>query len=390
MIRSVLSYVGSFAGALTRPRPRALILAHARGVSGEAGDRRAALRAALGYLLRAQQQGEDAGMGSYHLDHGWGASYPETTGYAIPTLLAAADLLGVPAYREAAIRAAEWLLTIQRADGGWQGGRVGEGRSSVVFNTAQVVRGMLAAHAHTQRAEFLEAAMRAGGWMAAVQDADGAWRGSNFMGVARVYDTYVDAPLLRLHGLTGSEALRSAALRNLEWVLQQRRTNGWFANADNTIKHNRRPITHTIAYTLDGLVECGVITGDQRFLDAARPAAHLLAERFLAEGRLNGRYDASWAGTEYPLMTGCAQLAIVWSRLDAILPDAGLREARSRIVTYLEKVQRLSDQGPAAIHGAMPGSFPLWGRYEKFAFPNWGTKYFADALLCAEGHPPAH
>lgn len=373
-----------------RPRSRALILAHARGVSGEAGDRRAALRAALGYLLRAQQQGEDAGMGSYHLDHGWGASYPETTGYAIPTLLAAADLLGVPAYREAAIRAAEWLLTIQRADGGWQGGRVGEGRSSVVFNTAQVVRGMLAAHAHTQRAEFLEAAMRAGGWMAAVQDADGAWRGSNFMGVARVYDTYVDAPLLRLHGLTGSEALRSAALRNLEWVLEQRRTNGWFANADNTIKHNRRPITHTIAYTLDGLVECGVITGDQRFLDAAQPAALLLAERFLAEGGLNGRYDADWGGTEYPLMTGCAQLAIVWSRLDAILPDAGLREARSRMVAYLEKVQRLSEHGPAAIHGAMPGSFPLWGRYEKFAFPNWGTKYFADALLCAEGHLPAH
>jgi len=38
--------------------------------------------------------------------------------------------------------------------------------------------------------------------------------------------------------------------------------------------------------------------------------------------------------------------------------------------------------------GALPGSFPLWGRYEKFAFPNWGTKYFVDALLCA-GHDMA-
>ena len=31
--------------------------------------------------------------------------------------------------------------------------------------------------------------------------------------------------------------------------------------------------------------------------------------------------------------------------------------------------------------GAIPGSFPLWGKYEPFAFPNWATKYFADSLM---------
>lgn len=388
MIRSVLAYAKYMTAAMADPTVRAMVLSHAKGTVGGTVDRHAALGAAVGYLLRAQQQGSDVGMGSYHLSKGWGASYPETTGYAIPTLLAASKVLGWSEPRAAAMVAVDWLLTIQRADGGWQGGRVGEGRPSIVFNTAQVVRGLLAAHTVTQRTDLLEAALRAGRWIASVQDADGAWRTSNFMGAARVYDTYVDAPLLWLHALTGEEDLRSAALRNLEWVIQQRQENGWFANADNTLKHNGRPITHTIAYTLDGLIECSTRSGDDRYLKAARSAALILAEDFLINGRLNGRYDATWRGTEHPIMTGCAQLAIVWSRLYAISADDRFHEAHERMVAFLVSVQRLSDQGPSAVHGALPGSFPLWGRYEKFAFPNWGTKYFADALLCAEGHPP--
>jgi hypothetical protein len=31
--------------------------------------------------------------------------------------------------------------------------------------------------------------------------------------------------------------------------------------------------------------------------------------------------------------------------------------------------------------GALPGSYPVWGRYEPFGFPNWATKFFADSLL---------
>lgn len=389
MIPSALTYARYLIATMADPSARALLLAHARGIESNTKDHRIALGAAVDYLLTGQDQGSDAGMGSYHLNKGWGASYPETTGYAIPTLIAASGPLQRPDLCQAAIRAAEWLLAIQHADGGWQGGRVGEGRPSIVFNTAQVVRGMLATHRITQRPEFLEAAVRAGLWMAKVQDGDGAWRGSNFMGVGRVYDTYVDAPLLQLYECTGAVELRTAALLNLDWVLSQRHANGWFANADNTTRHNDRPITHTIAYTLDGLIECGVRTSNGRYTEAARPAARRLAEMFLVQNRLHGRYDATWRGSEHPLMTGCAQLAIVWSRLDAIEPDSVLGEARDRMVVYLMGVQDLSRKGPESVHGAMPGSFPLWGRYEKFAFPNWGTKYFADALLCADGRSMA-
>jgi len=389
MIRSALAYTKYMAAALADPTARALVLAHRSGVVDGALDRMDALRKAITYLLHAQRNGSDDGMGSYHLVHGWGASYPETTGYALPTLIAAADLLQWNEAREAAVKAGEWLLSIQRADGGWQGGRVGEGRPSIVFNTAQVIRGMLAVHALTGEQRYREAALRAGHWIVSVQDADGAWRGANFMSTARVYDTYVDAPLLQLSAQTGDDTLRAAALRNLQWVSAQQKPNGWFANADNTIRHNDRPITHTIAYTLDGLLECARILGDDQLARSAMMAAGALADRYLSTGRFHGRYDAAWNGSEHPLMTGCAQMTIVWIRLPAMTKEDRFAEAASRMLAFLGAVQRLGEAGPVDARGAMPGSFPLWGRYEKFAFPNWGTKYFADALLCAEGHPPA-
>ena len=385
MIRSAVEYGRSFLHGLADADSRNLLKSHLRpfGV-GEPRDRKTALSDAIAYLLRAQKRNDDAGMGSFHLMMGWGASYPETTGYAVPTLIAAGKQLGIQEPLDAAVQASEWLLTIQRPDGGWQGGRVGEGRPSIVFNTAQVVRGMLAVHELTSDERFLSAAVRAARWMASVQDGDGAWRSSNFLGVGRVYDTYVDAPLLRVHALTGDPALKQAAVRNLDWVLEQRTENGWFLNADNTVKHNDRPITHTIAYTLDGLLECAVILDRADLAEAGTAASRALLDKFLADEALNGRYDAAWKGSEHPLMTGCAQLAITWAKVFDRSGEPRFRKGLLRMVDALTVVQAASAKGPSDIHGAMPGSYPLWGRYEKFAFPNWATKYFADALLCAE------
>lgn len=345
---------------------------------------RSGLALALDQVLRAQRHGRDGGIGSYHLVDGWGASYPETTGYLIPTLLLAGDRCASPAAVEGATKAVEWLLRIQRPDGGWQGGRVDMDRPSIVFNTAQVVRGLLAMHQRTPDARLLEAAVRAGTWMVQAQEVDGAWRTHNFLGVARVYDTYVDAPLLELYTVTGDARYRAAAEKNLAWVLGRQKASGWFADADNTLHRNDRPITHTIAYTIDGLVACGAALSSSALIAAARRAADPLLEIFLREGRLHGRYDERWQGSEAAITTGCAQLAIAWRRLHVRTGEQRYAEGALRMVSWLLGVQRVCLSGPEAVRGALPGSFPVWGRYEKFAFPNWATKYLMDALLAVE------
>lgn len=366
-------------------RSRALLMAHLKPFDSSVEvDRKAAMKVAAEYMLRAQSRGSDAGMGSFHLTQGWGASYPETTGYAIPSLFEVANALEWPAPRDSAIHAADWLLTIQHPDGGWQGGRAGEGRPSIVFNTAQVIRGMLAAYSHTKDERYLLAAQRAALWIVSVQDPDGAWRSSNFLGVARVYDTYVDAPLLRVHEITGNSPLKLSAEKNLRWVLQQQHANGWFANCDNTVRHNDRPITHTIAYTIDGLLECDIMLPDPGFGTAGSRASRELLHQFLSNDTLHGRYDEQWRGSEYPLMTGCAQLAITWASLFERTGEEQFREGAIKMTNALAAVQQASCVGPEEQHGAMPGSYPLWGRYEKFAFPNWATKYYIDALLAVD------
>ena len=384
---SLLAYGRCFTLALARSESRGLLLAQCARIPSLVPSRTeilAGLHAAADYLVRAQDAGPDNGFGSYHLVDGWGASYPETTGYALPTLLALSGRLERPDLFQRTVSAANWLLDVQHADGGWAGGRIGEGRPSIVFNSAQVIRGLLAVHQRTGDAALLEAATRAGRWIVSAQGSDGAWRTHNFLGVERTYDTYVDAPLLSLHQATGDPLFKEAALRHLERTLTHQHPNGWFANADNTIAHNDRPITHTVAYVLDGLIECGERLGDTRWIDAAERPARVLLDLFLREGRLHGRYDARWCGTELPLTTGGAQLAIIWSRLHTAGRKGAFREGSLRMAGWLRAVQRTSDIGPKASRGAVSGSFPIWGRYEKFAFPNWATKYTADALLCAD------
>ena len=390
MIATLFDYGRCFTAALTDPRQRALLRLHRTRPLAVPGDRDEALRAAVQWLFLAQDRPGDGGFASFHLRTGWGTSYPETSGYIIPTLLAAADHLSMPEARDRAMRAAGWLLRIELPEGGWQGGRIGEDRPMVVFNTAQVIRGLLAVHHLDRDQRMLDACVRAADRILACQSRDGAWRNSNHLGAARVYDSYVSAPLLALHRTTGDERYKRAAMINLEWVLAQQWANGWFDNCDNTRRHNDRPITHTIGYTIDGLIECSAHVRHDVLIGRAARAADALLERFMQSGWLHGRYDEHWNGSEHAGISGCAQLANCWGWLHRITGEERYRAGLDRMLDLLIAIQRRGFSGPADSHGALPGSYPLWGRYEKFAFPNWGVKFFADALLNAAGRSPVH
>ena len=63
------------------------------------------LLAAARWLERAQDAVQDGGVaGRYRLDTGWTSSYPETTGYLIPTFLALSEEPGSEAFRARARR----------------------------------------------------------------------------------------------------------------------------------------------------------------------------------------------------------------------------------------------------------------------------------------------
>jgi len=348
-------------------------------------DKKIALERATDWLITSQKANTDGGMGSFHLVNKWSASYPETTGYIIPTLINYGKKNNQHAATDSAIRAADFLIKIQKESGGWQGGRIGENKPEIVFNTGQVIRGMIAAYQVSDDKKYLRSAVKAGRWLSDIIHPEGFWQTHALMDRARVYDTFVDVPLLQLYELTGEDHLRKTATRNLDWVVDHKmQKNGWFEDCDNTIKRNDRPILHTIAYTLDGLIDSGLILKEEKYIEAAVPGAVKLRELFLSQGFLHGRYDRNWKGSEFLLCTGSAQMAIVWLKLfHETEDDAYLLAARGMINMLIFIQSRNFPEKPETL-GAIPGSFPIWGRYEPFAFPNWATKFFCDALLLEE------
>jgi len=342
------------------------------------------LRAAIDWLARAQdvRRGKpDAGgvSAGWSFEDGWLPSYPETSGYIVETFVAASDALDRPELLDRAHRIIDWELAIQQPDGAFPGHFGEPGSRPVVFNTGQIMHGMLAGYLQLHRAECLEAAVRAGHWLARAQDEDGCWRRFEHRDAVHTYNTRATWALAATALIAGEPAQKAAALRNLDWALAQQRDNGWFANT--AFVPDRPPFTHTIAYAIRGFLECGVLLGSERYVDAALRAARALAKAQRDDGWLAGTYDADWApAATYCCLTGVAQMAIDWMRCGQVTGSSELSRHALRGLSFLKRRQRLADRDDAA-RGAIAGSSPIWGGYSRFEFPNWATKFFADALM---------
>ena len=344
---------------------------------------RSALEQALHWLTVAQDRVGTGGVGSYEF-YGWTQGYPEVTGYIIPSIWDCRAALGRGKLAERALRMADWELRIQKQDGGWEGGVEGQNQPPIVFNTGQVVRGLLRTHQETGDGRYLEAAVRAGDWIVKHQEPDGSWTRANHMQIKRVYDSYVSAPLARLAQVTGVEAYERAAIRNCEFVLRQQRENGWFDNCDNSPYFNDQPITHTLGYTIDGLLETGALLGREDFVAAGRKAADALMRRVSPSGLLLGRFDDAWRPrVSWACLTGCAQIGIIMMKLYTDSGEERYVDTARRLTDFLIYVQQLNAVGHCR-SGALPGSYPIWGPYAPFKYPCWATKYLVDLLLLVE------
>ena len=342
---------------------------------------------AIDWLCRAHDAAGRRGVAAgYYPSHGgWLDPYPETTGYIIPTFLHAASTLERPDLVDRALAMGEWEIEEQLPDGAVRGG-VGLSGPPIVFNTGQVMLGWLALHSVTAEARFLEAAHRAGAWLRDVQDSDGAWRRHTHEGLPHAYHTRVAWPILATADATGDSNLRRAGQRHLEWVLEQAEEDGWIRHMGFTEKVP--PLTHTIAYTLRGAVESLPFLPEEvatPVLDlAARASEALVALVHEGQGRrvvLAGQLRRPWLpAARYGCVTGNAQLALAFIRLGSFRAIAGLESAAGILIDDVCARQIPEGEVPE-MRGAVPGSFPCWGAYNPLSFPNWATKFFADALL---------
>jgi hypothetical protein len=346
---------------------------------------RAAAHRAARWLVRSQERGGGAGGSSafYMPLRGWAPPYPETTGYIVPTLWRASDAFAEPALARAAEGMAAWLLTLQAQAGWFPGGTLGRRseRRPSVFNTGQILFGLLEAEARTGEAAYGAAARRAIDWLVRTEGADGRWReGAYRPGPQPSYYAHVCWPMAAYVARHGGEDLRRAVVRALDAILEDRTPQGTFRHWG--FSPGRPAFTHTIAYTLLGLVESA------RLLDRWEPYGRLAAEsaerllrRFEVRKRLAGAYDEDWSGTFwYACLTGHCQVASTWLALHDRLGDPRYLSGAIKVVEHV--LSRQSSGGMwRETAGAIAGSSPPWGRYMAFRYPNWAAKFFIDAAL---------
>lgn len=355
-----------------------------------AGTRERRIEAAADWLRRAQDATGDGGVSwGYRLRGGWAPSYPETTGYIVPTYLAldAAPDFRAPdgSDRDRAARAIAFLADIRLADGSFPGARIDENQTQPsVFNTAQILHGLTAWRQATDDEAAGAMADQAATWLVANQDDDGAWRRFAYNGVPVTYLAHGTCWLAEHAALTGDAAARASAERHLDWVLRQRNPEtGWFDLTGFTREDHaaHRSVTHTLAYTIWGVLVLGLLLGRDDAVEAAAATATRVAGVVRDHGRLPGMLGADWADTtRWACLTGNSQMALIWFRLAEIGHPAGDLEAARIVLDRVLEAQDLGSGDPG-IRGGIPGSDPPWGAYLRFILPNWAAKFTIDALL---------
>lgn len=347
------------------------------------------LAATADWLARAQDATPDDGVAAYYdlKERRWEASYPETTGYIIPTFYDYAALFDQPEFAARARRMAAWEADIQLADGGVRAGTMtADTVAPTVFNTGQVLFGWIRAWKETGEARFREALVRAADWLVAAQDDDGAWRrfGSP---VARhnlnSYNTRTAWGLASAGVALDDNRYRNAARANVDWCIARARANAWLD--DNCLEVNDRPLTHTIAYSTRGILEVGVVLREDGFVEFASRMARAVAAAQRADGALPGRLDDQWRPVvRWSCLTGNSQMAIVWLRLAQIAGDSALKDAAVHANRFNMATQDLTNSNPG-VRGGIKGSFPFDGGYMTCRYPNWAAKFFMDALMLEQG-----
>lgn len=344
-----------------------------------------ATRAAAQWLCAAQDNSRSNDYGvarHYDLRTGWGSSYPETTGYIVPTVLDLAEFFKDQSFRQRAADMVDWLIGIQREDGGFQGGTVDSTPVvSVTFNTGQILIGLAIAAREFEDPAIVDATRKAATFLRDSQDPDGCWRSHPTpfaKGGDKSYETHVSWGLFEAERTLPGEGFAEAGFRQVDWAISNQESNGWFDK--NCLDNPRAPLTHTVGYVLRGIIEAYRLGGRKSDLDSATKTGDALLDCIDNQGFMAGRLSSDWAAVaEWSCLTGTVQIAACWLLLDAMLKRPDYRDAATRAIAFVRRTIQLHDE--SGVSGGVRGSFPVDGGYTPFQYPNWAAKFFIDAQL---------
>lgn len=337
------------------------------------------LDAAIDWLVRSiAAGGGNASSKGYRFLKGWMPPYPETSGYIIPTLLALSRGRNQPRLADTALAIGRWLASIQRDDGGFTGYEVGAAAEPDVFDTGMILLGFNAL-LHAERREFEEPARRAAAFLAGCMDPNGCFVRQMSHDIVHAYNVRSAWALMAFGRLADDQRLVDRAADCARWTIGRQNEHGFYL--DNNFKPGGNANTHGTAYVMRGLLMVHGLNGDPACLASVRRAADEVCRLIEAHAWIAAELGTDWSYlSSHICLTGYAQLAIILYRLFVMSGEERYQRTADRLLAEVARRQALDSTG-APWHGAIAGSFPIYGRYAPLQYPNWATKFFIDGIL---------
>lgn len=269
-------------------------------------------------------------------------SYPEVTGYFVPTLLNFGE-------RDIARGFIEWLRQSQHPDGSFEAPDLfaqdaAEAGKAYVFDAGQVLRGYLAEYEHRPSDSLVRAIRLTTEYMVSNLTADGGFKqqydSEGHPEMVKSILLYAIEPLRRAGVMLGEKTVVTAAERAFDFYIAQ----------DYAFKCDT--LTHYLGYEVEAAIDWGR-------KDLAASVLEKLEASLTPEGFLPAKAGAGWA-----CCPGSAQFALCWYKMSR--PELG-----DRILAWLENNQRAS--------GGWPGSIGPGATYAAATEPSWTIKYYLDA-----------
>jgi hypothetical protein len=356
-----------------------------RGLPERDPGREAVIDACTNWICAAQDNSASADGGvarDFSLLKGWGTSYPETTGYIVPTVIEMARRKNSADLHARARRMLDWFVAIQFPEGGFQGGKIDSTpRVPVTFNTGQILLGLAAGAHQYGDAKYLDAMHRAAAWLRDSQDPDGCWRKhpTPFAQPGeKAYETHVSWGLFDADRVAAGHGYGAAGLRQVDWALTKQQANGWFES--NCLNDPAKPLSHTIGYVLRGVLEAHVYSGRADLLAAAVRTADSLTSVIAEDGYLPARLDRDFKpAVSFACLTGSVQIAHCLFMLYQLTGEQRYFAAGQRLTRFVRRTIWLD--GPKETRGGVKGSFPVNGAYGQWEYLNWAAKFCIDANL---------
>jgi hypothetical protein len=312
----------------------------------------------------------------YSLFKGWSSPYPETSGYLIPSLLNYNEIKPANKNLQLIELAVKWLLSLQKTDGSFR--KAENSDQAIVFDTAQIFLGLQAYQAKYASPQVEEALEKTFLWLLSCIGDSGFFTQDTYRSHSPSYHSRVLWPMLQ-YSLSNNSISKDLILDSMKAYSSKQNDNGSFENW-GLEPTDIFGLTHTIAYTLRGFLEIGLLLNEDQYFEIVKKSLGPLLQTYAEKGELAGSYSQDWQGDySFVCNSGNAQLAIILYKLAAVPNQREYELIADKLLEDLVKKQCWLPL--KVLHGGVFSSSPFYGKYQRFKITNWTIKFYMDMIM---------